>query len=142
MLEQARHVFPTDFDGEGNGVCGEDAAPYVANCGYDGAGEVLRWLYGAEADLKARRRVEELEGRMVEFEQKGEFGGPGLGRTGYVFVPRECEDMKTECKLHVALHGCTQGYEQIGELYVQNTGYREWAGEYYSPISPSSSGRC
>ncbi|RKK64608.1 hypothetical protein BFJ69_g16690 [Fusarium oxysporum] len=43
----AAHVFPTDFSATGNNNCGRAASPYISNCGYDGAGAVLKWMYGA-----------------------------------------------------------------------------------------------
>lgn len=47
----AAHTFPADFDGSGDNDCDKSESPYVSNCDYDGAGAVLKWLYG---DLNSR----------------------------------------------------------------------------------------
>jgi hypothetical protein len=56
-------VFPTDFDGSGDNSCSQAASPYISNCGYDGAGAVLRWMYG---ELQARN-TGTLSGSVVSF---------------------------------------------------------------------------
>ena len=40
----AEHSMPTDFFGNG---CAVNDTPYVNNCNFDTAGEILKWLYGA-----------------------------------------------------------------------------------------------
>ena len=56
------HVFPTDFDATGDNACGTTASPYIANCGYDGAG--LQKILG--------------EAKYARFADTG-FGGMWLG---------------------------------------------------------------
>ncbi|KAL2863273.1 Alpha/Beta hydrolase protein [Aspergillus lucknowensis] len=127
LTENATHTFPTDFDAPLNSVCsGKSASPYISNCGYDGAGAVLRWLYGS---LEARRSLSlgGLTGAIVDFDQVDEFGALGMGRTGYVYVPGACVNGETVCRLHVVLHGCLQSPEYIGTGFVEGTGYNSWA---------------
>jgi poly(3-hydroxybutyrate) depolymerase len=31
------------------------------------------------------------------------------------------------CRVHVALHGCKQNYDAIGDRYIQHAGHNEWA---------------
>jgi hypothetical protein len=51
-----------------------------------------------------------------------------MGDTGYVFVPKECEpEQGAACRVHIALHGCTQDVANIGKLYVDDSGYNAWA---------------
>ncbi|KAK2799599.1 hypothetical protein FQN50_008437 [Emmonsiellopsis sp. PD_5] len=119
----AAHTFPTDFDGTGNNACGESAAPYVSNCGYDGAGAVLEWMYG---DLTPRN-TGELTGSVLSFDQTGSYGSPGMGSSGYMYVPNACEDGSTVCKLHVVLHGCLQSYTNVQSTFIDNSGYSKWA---------------
>lgn len=124
----AAHTFPTNLDGQGNSPCNQTAPPYISNCGYDGAGAVLKWLYGES--LKDRN-TGTLSGSVIPFAQTGMFGAPGLAKTAYVYVPVICQSGGTSvCKLHVALHGCTMNYEQIGDKFVANTGYNLWAGMF------------
>ncbi|KAL2867412.1 Alpha/Beta hydrolase protein [Aspergillus lucknowensis] len=119
----AAHTFPTDFDGAGNSPCGVASSPFVSNCGYDGAGEVLKWMYG---ELEARNDGA-ASGEVLEFEQTGSYGADGMGSSGYIYIPAVCTDGLTACRLHVALHGCQQSYGQIQAKFIENTGYNKWA---------------
>ena len=49
-----------------------------------------------------------------------------LGKTGYLFVPKDCEE-GGECRVHIALHGCNQDAGDIGRRFVDDTGYNSWA---------------
>ncbi|KAL4915654.1 Alpha/Beta hydrolase protein [Aspergillus aurantiobrunneus] len=119
----AEHNFPTDFDGLGNSPCDVSASPHISNCGYDGAGAVLEWMYGALNP----RRTGRLTGEVVPFDQRGPYGAPGMDKTGYLYVPSSCSGRSTGCALHVVLHGCRQNYGLIGNKFVYNTGYNQWA---------------
>lgn len=124
--EGAGHTFPTDFDGAGNAPCNVGSqSPFISNCGYDGAGEVLKWMYG---DLEARNDGE-LTGSLLTFDQTGKFGATGMATKGYVYVPQACADGTETCKLHVVLHGCRQSPSHIGTTFIENTGYTKWAGK-------------
>jgi hypothetical protein len=121
----AVHTFPTDFDGSGDNSCTMSSSPYISNCNYDGAGAVLKWMYGT---LNARN-TGTLSGTVVSFAQTGAYGAAGMDTTGYLYVPASCQSGTTVCKLHVALHGCLQSYSNIQMKFVQNTGYNQWAGK-------------
>ena len=121
----AAHTFPTDFDGTGDNSCSSAVSPYISNCGYDGAGAVLNWMYGS---LVARNNGQST-GSILSFAQSGSYGSAGMDTTGYLYVPQACENGSTICKLHVALHGCLQSYSQIGYQFINNTGYNKWAGK-------------
>lgn len=127
ITEGAGHTFPTDFDAPDNAPCNVGSqSPFISNCGYDGAGEVLKWMYG---DL-APRNDGELTGTLSTFDQTGDFGALGMAAEGYVYVPKACEDGSNTCKLHVALHGCRQDPTHIGTTFIDNTGYTKWAGKH------------
>lgn len=122
---KAAHTFPTDFDSTGNNGCGFAGSPYISNCGFDGAGAILNHIYGP---LKARNEGP-LTGKFIEFDVTEFFTNPrsaGMSQTSWVYVPTACANGET-CKLHIAYHGCLQGYEKIGDKYVKNTGYNAWA---------------
>ncbi|MBS7808189.1 PHB depolymerase family esterase [Variovorax sp. PCZ-1] len=116
------HVFPTDFDGTGNNTCSTTASPYISNCGYDGAKEVLTHFYGA---LNPRNNAP-AAGNYIQFNQSQFTSNPGMASTGWLYVPANCAS-GSQCKLHVALHGCKQSYSDIGDKYIKNTGYTRWA---------------
>ncbi|KAJ6000122.1 hypothetical protein N7481_000531 [Penicillium waksmanii] len=113
----AAHTFPTDFDGAGDNQCGFASSPYISNCKYDGAGAVLKWMYG---ELAARNSGS-LSGEVVSFDQSSSFRASGMDSTGYLYVPAACKNGSTVCKLHVALHGCLQSHSQIQSKFVDNT---------------------
>jgi hypothetical protein len=122
---KSAHTFPTDFDGSGNNNCAAASSPYISNCGFDGAGAILEHMYGP---LQPRNNGV-LNGKFIEFDQSEFLTNPrssGMSTTGWAFVPKSCTDGQT-CKLHIAYHGCLQGYEKIGDKYVKNTGFNRWA---------------
>ncbi|MBC7956613.1 MAG: hypothetical protein H7Y33_12180 [Cytophagales bacterium] len=116
------HVFPTDFDSGGNNTCSSSASPYISNCSYDGAKAAFTKFYGA---LAARNNAPAAN-NYIEFNQSAFTGNPGMAATGWVYVPASCA-AGTVCKLHVALHGCQQGFATIGDKFIKNTGYTRWA---------------
>jgi poly(3-hydroxybutyrate) depolymerase len=108
--------------------CAANAAPYISHCTvkdrrYDQAGAVLSHIYG---ELKPP--VEEPKGTLVDFNQR-DFADDmsGLGDTGYLYVPKSCTRGRTHCRVHVAIHGCEQGAESVGDKFYRHTGYNEWA---------------
>lgn len=126
MTENAAHTFPTDFDGSGDNACDISESPFISNCGYDGAGAVLQWMFG---DVLLERNTGKLTGSVISFNQTGEYGAAGLAEVGYLYVPAACQGGSTTCRLHVALHGCGQSYDMIGSTFIENTGYNMWAGK-------------
>lgn len=118
----ASHTFPTDFDSTGNNSCGSAASPYISNCSYDGAKAVLQKFYGT---LNARNNAP-ASGNYIEFNQTQFTSNPGMAATGWAYVPANCAS-GSQCKVHVALHGCQQSTDKIGDKFVRNTGYSRWA---------------
>ena len=88
---------------------------------------ILQHIYGA---LNPPNRGP-LTGTIKRFDQllysKPQDTSPlSLGETGYVFVPKDCEDGRT-CRVHIALHGCKQDAGDIGRRFIEDTGYNGWA---------------
>jgi poly(3-hydroxybutyrate) depolymerase len=121
----AAHTFPTDFDSTGNNACTTAGSPYISNCGFDGAGAILKQIYGT---LNARN-TGTLGGSFIQFSQSEFLASPGtygLDTTGWAYVPAACAS-GAACKVHVAFHGCQQYYATIGDKFIKNTGYNRWA---------------
>lgn len=136
-ISGASHTFPTDFNGSGDNPCSVSSSPFISNCNYDGAGAVLKWMYGTLNP----RNMGTLSGNVVAFDQTGAYGASGMDTTGYMYVPAACQSGSTTvCKLHVALHGCLQCYSDIGSKFIDNTGYNMWAG-MRSPCLPRQQGQ-
>jgi poly(3-hydroxybutyrate) depolymerase len=96
----AGHAMPTED--AGNKDCAATRDPYINDCDYDAAGELLKHLLGP---LKPPTK----EGPAREFDQ------------GLVYVPKGCE--KERCRVHVAFHGCRQSAER----FARDAGYNRWA---------------
>lgn len=116
------HAFPTvDF---GNPCPTPRTGPFISKCNYDGAFEILNFLYGSlnltgievEANLQfisqAKYFVEKQENSM--------------GNEAVIYVPTACQN-GAECALHVSFHGCLQSRDDIGDAYFRKTGFNAWA---------------
>lgn len=108
-------------------ACNANQSPYIDQCNYDQAGIMLQHIYGR---LNAPNRGE-LKGRVLRFDQAAYTGADipdalSLGDAGYVFVPQDCTD-GAACRVHIALHGCKQDTGNIGQRFVDSTGYNAWA---------------
>jgi poly(3-hydroxybutyrate) depolymerase len=132
--------------------CNDNKAPFIDQCGYDQAGILLQHIYGA---LNPPNRGQ-LTGTVQRFDQSvytapDDTGSLSLGDTGFVFVPKDCED-GAACRAHIALHGCAQDVGDIGRHFVDDTGYNAWADTNHlivlypqtqsSPFLPSNPQAC
>lgn len=109
-------------------ACDANASPFINNCNYDQAGDVLQTIYGRLEPPAVRP-----EGRIVAFDQaefvpRAAAAANGLSDTGYLYVPKTCEaDAAQRCRLTVALHGCLQSAEVLGAEFYARIGVNEWA---------------
>ncbi|MDB5094439.1 MAG: poly (3-hydroxybutyrate) depolymerase [Candidatus Eremiobacteraeota bacterium] len=108
-------------------ACGATASPFLNNCGFDAEQTFLTTLYGT----LAARNGGTLGGTLQTFNQNeflpgGSAAAYSMDANGYVFVPSACASGST-CKVLVALHGCAQGYQQVGNAFVTKSGINEWA---------------
>jgi poly(3-hydroxybutyrate) depolymerase len=117
----AGHAMVTESAGS---ACETTAPPYINDCDYDAAGELLKHLLGALAPPAAKET-----GRIIRFDQRafadGDAYAISLADSGYAFVPRACDTER--CRVHVAFHGCRQSVAAIGERFVREAGYNRWA---------------
>lgn len=124
----AGHALITPSNGN---ECSANAAPYISHCtvdgvGYDQAGAVLQHIYGAHGPLNPR--VDTPTGQIVSFNQRPYASADtGLADTGYLYVPQSCTAPAARCKVHVAIHGCLQAAESVGDKFYTETGYNNWA---------------
>ena len=105
-------------------ACDRSDPPFINDCDYDAAGELLRHLLpGLSAPAF------KPGGRLIQFDQKVFANGGAyaisMADTGYAYVPLACD--AAPCRVHVAFHGCRQGAETIGESFVRDAGYNRWA---------------
>jgi len=128
----AEHAMPTDFFGN---PCPTRNDPYINNCNYDAAGQLLQWIYGSLNP----KNTGQLGGSFVHFDQRAfidQSSDHGMAPDGWLYVPATCANNQS-CKLHVVFHGCLQyetyrypsssGQVTFGTTYVRNAGYNKWA---------------
>ena len=116
----AEHALVTDDYGSS---CSNKGSPYINNCNFDLAGVMLSHLYGP---LNARNNATLPNGNFVEFNQSQFITNHGMAATGWAYIPQTCTS-GTQCRLHVALHGCQQNVSTVQQQWVRNTGYNRWA---------------
>ncbi len=109
------HAFITE---QGGAACGISATPYVSDCDSDQAQAILAWIYGPLVPPDAAP-----QGQFMIFDQQA-FARPGSGLAdqGVVYVPDACRDA-TGCRIHIALHGCEQSRETVGDTFVKESGF-------------------
>lgn len=122
---EGEHAQVTKYFGN---PCMSLKSPYIDNCGFDAAGSMLDHIYGGLTQPVNHSGV----GKIVPISQKKYMTLPystlwGMSEVGYVYIPPRCEDGKTLCKLHLALHGCEMSVANIGFDFVAKAGYNAWA---------------
>jgi hypothetical protein len=102
--------------------------PAVCNCGFDGAGAALQWIYRNQLTPPSSM-VPNVE-YVQPFDQTVYFGSvwPGMGSDGFAYIPPACSS-GASCRLHIAFHGCGMSYASptMNISFVQHTGYLPWA---------------
>lgn len=117
----AGHAFLTTDSGI---ACGRTGEPYISNCNYDQAGELLQQIYGS-----LRPKVSAATGEFIVFDQREftrDLPSHGLASSGVVYVPHECR-LAQGCRVHVIFHGCNQQRERLGDVFINETGFPAWA---------------
>ncbi len=115
--------------------------PYINYGGFFQSHDILRHIYD---DLQPP--AERLSGDLIRFDQS-EFVGndwdyASMGQFGYVYVPEAVKQGAKARGVHIALHGCKQGYSYVnyafgradtanqppyGNRYITTTGYNQIA---------------
>jgi poly(3-hydroxybutyrate) depolymerase len=117
----AGHGMVTEHHGN---ACGTTEPPFIVDCDYDAAGELLKFLYG-----KLAAPVPKESGRLLRFDQnlyaERDAKGISMDESGFVYVPQRCAT--EHCRVHVVFHGCRQGAAEVGERFVREAGYNRWA---------------
>jgi poly(3-hydroxybutyrate) depolymerase len=115
----AGHGFVTE---QGPIACAETRPDFLIDCDLDQAGDILTHLYGPLTDP-----ISSTDDNLLVFDQSMYIGDAiGMDHQGFAYVPDTCADGEV-CRLHIALHGCNQGREVVGEDFVRLTGFNRWA---------------
>jgi poly(3-hydroxybutyrate) depolymerase len=118
------HVMPTLKNGN---TCTESTSPFIGNCNYDAAGELLKYITQLPQPKSAKSN-DELSQHLLTFKQS-EYAGDHaatLGENAFIFVPESCKD-NMNCDIHISFHGCNQNAEAVENEYAKNAGFNAWA---------------
>jgi poly(3-hydroxybutyrate) depolymerase len=113
------HAFSTDGEGA---ACETSDPPYVNDCRYDQAGEILRFIYGA---LAPKGRAEAADFKTFD---QGAYApsAASLAAEGVVYAPPACR-AEAGCRVHVVFHGCDQSRAEAGDALIRRSGFADWA---------------
>ena len=119
---EAGHAFMTSNQSDQG--CSVTGSPYINNCGFMQAHDLLRHLYPARTAAPNAGRP---AGTLIQFDQK-EFATDArtsMDDTAWVYVPDACT--AGGCAVHIAFHGCRQGATAIGSRFYEHAGYNSMA---------------
>lgn len=118
----AAHNFPTRGQGP---ECKVSQSPFVSDCDFDAAGELLQHLYpglnAPDAPLDAPLIAPLMSVNLPGAEKAG------LVKTAFLYTPLACTNGQQACALHLVLHGCAQSSAQIKTAFIEQSGYLRWA---------------
>jgi len=104
--------------------CPTSDPPYINKCGLDVAGRILEQIYGPLQQPGTASKES-----LKAFDQTAFFvanDSAQMDEQGHVYVPKACSEGNS-CKLHVAIEGCLQDEDKIGDQFYLHAGYNEWA---------------
>ncbi len=118
----ASHGMITDSYG---GACKLALPPFINDCDLDAAGALLQQIYGS-----LHTKTEAKSTNLHTFDQQAFFDpkDPSISmhRNAHIYIPTACKN-GARCKLHIALHGCSQTEDLIGDMFYTQAGYNAWA---------------
>lgn len=114
------HAFLTDNAGT---ACGLSEPPYLNDCDKDQAGEILSFIYG---NLKPAAEADPAS--FLSFDQRpfDTDSGSAMDDSGYAYIPATCRE-QPGCAVHIVFHGCRQGTAEVGDVFVRQFGFAQWA---------------
>jgi hypothetical protein len=137
---EAQHVWSIDSGDCECGTYGDESVDggvcaHVNNCNYDLSGDMLSDFYGA---LEPRTTaVQEYnwvnQWQYIDSDLMTETGYKAKGKEsflaeyGYFYVPQNCRDDASKCKLHVHYHGCMDMDWAKREMWTDNIELNEYA---------------
>ncbi|CAG9318897.1 unnamed protein product [Blepharisma stoltei] len=117
----AQHSWVTNSYG---GLCVYLGWPFINNCNLDAAGHILYQIYG-----NIKPAVTPLVENLRQFDQTiyVDITQAVMENTGFIYIPSGCQNINNECLVHVAIHGCLQNYNSVGDRFVSNNGLNGYA---------------
>lgn len=118
---EAGHAFITNIETDLD--CPLSQTPFINDCQYQQANDLLGHIYG-----KLKQPINYKQENLIRFNQKAfvpeyRFNISSMNQDAYVYIPTSCQQDSSNCRVHVALHGCEQGLQSIQDAFVTGTGY-------------------
>eukprot|EP01084_Bolivina_argentea_P313049 542085_1 len=113
-------------------TCSKFAYPWIVNCNYNLAGEILKFIYSPkklnDPDWAPTNKLFNFDQKPYIINKKSP-KSISMSNNAYIYIPTNCTiaPLSNHCELHMVLHGCGQGNEYLGNSYAINTGYNGWA---------------
>ena len=120
--------------------CAKTEPPYINQAGFFHSHELLKHIYhdGKKTLLNSPENTDAC-GSMINFNQhefiRQQFTDEkqqekmvklsSMSEFGFAFIPTNLDP--ATCRIHIAIHGCEQGYTVIGSDYFLTTGYNQMA---------------
>jgi hypothetical protein len=129
---QVEHAMVTDSPGPDE--CDRFGPPYIDDCSYPSAKELLEFIYPQRAQASESSST----GTLATFDQRFVSSDPrsSMNDRGHLYIPALCRN-GAECPLHIALHGCDQDEQSIDQLsegrqlyFFRDGGYNDWAEQH------------
>lgn len=118
----ATHGMITDNYGR---ACNLALPPFINDCDLDAVGALLQHIYG-----KLRPKIAVQVANLHTFNQQEFFDAQdasiSLHKNAHIYIPTACKNGE-RCRLHIALHGCSQTEDLIGNRFYTQAGYNAWA---------------
>jgi hypothetical protein len=116
----AGHAILTDSSADK--PCGVTESPFINDCDYTQARDILQHLY---PDLQKPSATP--TGKVIAFNQRSFIreAYSSMNSTGYAYIPKACDS--ESCRVHVVFHGCLQTTQAIGNRFYTSTGYNQVA---------------
>lgn len=114
----AAHTFPSRGQGS---ECATSQSPFVGDCDYDAAGELLQHLYPGLTTPH-----EDISTSLSSLELPGA-ADAGLIDGAFMYIPETCKNETASCAFHLVLHGCAQSSQQVDTAFIEQSGYLPWA---------------
>lgn len=121
------HHMPTLSAGS---ECDVSQSPFIGNCNYDAAGEILSFIYPGLKTPKAAdfEPDDAFKVDTIDLSELSDLSGTSISEDAFIFVPQSCKEGEV-CRLHISFHGCQQSAEDVKRSYAELAGYNRWANE-------------
>lgn len=119
----AGHAMITAEEGSS---CSTNWLPYINDCNFDAAGALLTQIYGPLKPKVLKLPTNALQPFDQQPFTKAVDSSVSMSNRGHIYIPASCKQ-GMRCRLHIALHGCQQSEDFVGDGFYTRSQYNEWA---------------